>query len=153
MIVPSLPPPEFQPVTLECVVAVSRKYQVPIEVIAGILAQERGRLGETSGNANGSRDIGPMQINSFWLPTLRRYGVGEGHLLWHGCYNVAVGAWIVRYEQARGGDLWRAVGRYHSPNPERAAGYARRVAGKIRDLLAGRLSLARIFAYANGGRG
>lgn len=150
--IPAVPPPEAQPVTLDCVVAVSRRYQVPIEILAGLLAQERGRLGTRSPNRNGTVDLGPMQINSFWLPTLRRYGISEDQMLHHGCYNVAVGAWIVRYEQARGrSDLWRAVGRYHSPDPVRAAGYARKVAGKVRDLLSGRLSLAGILRYANGG--
>jgi soluble lytic murein transglycosylase-like protein len=66
---------------------------------------------------------------------------------------VAVGVWIVRYEQARaGGNLWQAVGRYHSPNPRRAADYVRRVAAKVRDILDGRLSLVRILAHANGDR-
>jgi len=102
-------------------------------------------------NRNGSYDMGPMQINSYWLPFLHRYGVSEGHMLHHGCYNVAVGAWIVRYEQARThGDIWKAVGRYHSPSPGRAAGYALRVAGKARDIMDGRVSLQRIFEYANG---
>jgi soluble lytic murein transglycosylase-like protein len=151
--IPTPPPYAAQPITQDCLVAVSAKYQVPAVLLAAILAQEHGRLGETSGNDNGSRDIGPMQINSFWLPTLRKYGIGEGHLLYHGCYNVGVGAWILRYEQVRGGGpIWRAVGRYHSRNPARAAGYIQRVAGKVRDLLAGRLSVARVMGYANGGR-
>ena len=95
-----------------------------------------------------------MQINTSWLPTLRRYGIGEDHLRYRGCHNVAVGAWIVRYEQARGGGgLWRAVGRYHSPRPERANRYIARVADKIRAILAGRMTLNGIIGYANGGRG
>lgn len=150
--IPAAPPPDYQPVTLECMVAVSRRYQVPIEIIAGILAQEHGRLGARSPNRNGTADLGPMQINSFWLPTLRRYGITESQMLHHGCYNVAVGAWIVRYEQARGRlDLWRAVGRYHSPDPARAAGYMHKVAGKVRDLMGGRLTWAGILRYANRG--
>lgn len=150
---PAPPPPEYQPVTLECVVEVSRRYQVPVEIIAGILAQEHGRLGQKIANRNGSYDMGPMQINSHWLPTLRRYGVGEDHMLHHGCYNVAVGAWIVRYEQARAnGGIWQAVGRYHSPHPERAAGYALRVAGKAREISYGLVSLQSIFHYANNGQ-
>jgi hypothetical protein len=152
--IPAVPPPDTQPVTLECVVEVSRRYQVPVEIIAGILAQERGRLGTRSPNRNGTEDLGPMQINTFWLRTLGRYGITENHMLHHGCYNVAVGAWIVRYEQARGRQpLWQAVGRYHSPDPARASGYARKVAGKVRDLLSGRLTLAGILRYANRGYG
>ena len=65
---PAAPPPETQPVTLECVVAVSQRYRVPIEIIAGILAQEHGQLGQKMPNRNGTYDMGPMQVNSFWLP-------------------------------------------------------------------------------------
>lgn len=151
--IPAAPPPDTRPITVECLAAVSARYQVPHEILLGILAQEHGRLGESSPNRDGSRDLGPMQVNTFWLPTLRRYGVTEGHMLHHGCYNVAVGAWIVRYEQARVGDLWRAVGRYHSPNPGRAAAYVQRVADRVRALASGRLTLAGILRHANGGRG
>lgn len=148
---PAPPPPEFQPVTLECVMAVSQRYQVSVQIIAGILAQEHGKLGQRSYNRNGTYDMGPMQVNSYWLPFLHRYGVSEAHMLHHGCYNVAVGAWIVRYEQARKkGDIWQAVGRYHSPDPGRAAGYALRVADKAREISYGRVSLQSIFQYANG---
>jgi hypothetical protein len=148
---PSLPPPEYQPVTVECVVAVSQRYQLPVELLAGILAQEHGKLGQSRPNRDGSRDLGPMQVNSFWLPMLRRYGVEESHMLYHGCYNLAVGAWIVRYEASRHpGGLWQAVGRYHSPNPQRAAEYALRVAAKARAVADGRASLDGIIRHANG---
>lgn len=150
MPMPAAPPPEVQPVTLECVAAVSQRYQVPAALIGAILAQEHGRLGQKQANRNGSYDMGPMQVNSYWLPTLRRYGVEESHMLHHGCYNLAVGTWILRYEQARNpGDLWRAVGRYHSPDPQKGAGYALRVAGKARDIAEGRLSLDQILRHAN----
>ena len=149
---PAAPPPEALPVTMECVVAVAQRYQLPVELIGGILAQERGRLGQSRPNRDGSHDMGPMQINSFWLPMLRRYGVEESHMLHHGCWNLAVGAWIVRYEHARGhGGLWQAVGRYHSHDPRRAAGYAARVAEKARDIAEGRSSLDNILRHANGG--
>jgi hypothetical protein len=148
---PALPPPEAQPVTVECVAAVSQRYQLPVELLAGILAQEHGRLGQSRPNRDGSRDLGPMQINSFWLPMLHRWGVEESHMLHHGCYNLAVGAWIVRYEQSRHpGDIWQAVGRYHSPNPQKAAAYALRVAEKARAVAAGQPTLENVIHYANG---
>lgn len=147
---PAAPPPEIQqPVTLECVAAVSQRYQIPPVLIGAILAQEHGRLGQKRANRDGSHDMGPMQVNSFWLPMLRRHGVEEGHMLRHGCYNLAVGAWILRYEQARAGEIWRAVGRYHSHDPQRAADYIRRVAAKARDIEAGRLPLWEILSHAN----
>ena len=45
--------PVVQPVTLECVAEVSRQYQIPVALLGGVLAQERGRLGQSSPNKNG----------------------------------------------------------------------------------------------------
>jgi len=65
-----------------------------------------------------------MQVNSSWLKFFAPYGVTEHRLKHDGCANLAVGAWIIRYGQGRAkGDLWRAMGRYHSHQPDLAAGY------------------------------
>jgi soluble lytic murein transglycosylase-like protein len=147
---PSLEAMPAQPVTIECMVAASRAYRLPIEILAGVMAQERGKLGRASRNRDGSWDMGPMQINSRWLKTFAPYGVDARRLMYDGCAKVAVGAWILRYEQGRaGGDLWTAVGRYHSPDARRARGYAWKVSGKIADLTGGGLSLNRLVQEAN----
>jgi len=144
--------PVIQPVTVECVAEVSRRYQIPVALLGGVLAQERGRLGQASRNKNGSWDFGPMQINSAWLEFFAPYGITEHRLRHDGCANLAVGAWIIRYEQGRAkGDLWQAVGRYHSHKPELAAAYQGKVADKVGELNAGRLTLARFLEEANGG--
>ena len=46
--------PVVQPVTIECVAEVSRQYQIPVALLGGVLAQERGRLGQSSPNKNGT---------------------------------------------------------------------------------------------------
>lgn len=151
---PAAPPADTRPVTVECVMAVAQRYQVPVEVIGGILAQEHGRLGQKRSNRDGSYDMGPMQVNSFWLPMMRRHGVEEAHLLHWGCHNLAVGVWILRYEQSRRpGGLWQAVAHYHSPDPARGAGYARRVEAQARAIAAGTVGLDGILRYANGEAG
>ena len=39
---------------------------------------EGGQIGQVVGNTNGSYDIGPMQINTLWVPELaRHWGVSE----------------------------------------------------------------------------
>jgi len=144
--------PNVQPVTIECVAEVSRRYQIPVALLGGVLAQERGRLGQSSPNKNGTWDIGPMQVNSSWLKFFAQYGVTEHRLKHDGCANLAVGAWIIRYEQGRAkGDLWRAVGRYHSHQPDLAADYQGKVAAKVGELNTGRQTLARLLEEANGG--
>jgi soluble lytic murein transglycosylase-like protein len=77
-------------------------------------------------NQNGSRDIGLMQINSWWLPTLARHGIQESDL-WEPCTNIFVGAWILAQNIARHGYTWEAVGAYHSPSPAHRARYIDKV--------------------------
>jgi soluble lytic murein transglycosylase-like protein len=64
-------------------------------------------------NNNKTYDIGLMQINSSWLPILSEYGITEASLQ-DACINVIVGAWILKQEQLRYGNTWKAVGAYHT---------------------------------------
>ena len=77
-------------------------------------------------NKNGSYDIGLMQINSRWLPTLRKYGIEETHL-WDACVNIQVGAWVLAQNVQRMGNSWEAVGAYNARNPELRIKYAQKV--------------------------
>jgi len=77
-------------------------------------------------NANGSYDIGLMQINSSWLPTLRRYGVTEKDL-YDPCISIQVGAWILGNNMQRMGNSWNAVGAYNAKSPQLRAKYALKV--------------------------
>lgn len=77
-------------------------------------------------NKDGSYDVGLMQINSSWLPTLRKYGVDEQQL-YDPCVSIQVGAWILAQNMHRLGNSWDAVGAYNSGNPERGLQYAMRV--------------------------
>ncbi len=77
-------------------------------------------------NKNGSYDIGLMQINSSWFPTLRKYGVDEQQLL-DPCVSIHVGAWILAQNMQRMGNSWEAVGAYNARNPELRLRYARKV--------------------------
>jgi soluble lytic murein transglycosylase-like protein len=77
-------------------------------------------------NKNGSYDIGLMQINSRWLPTLRQYGIDEQQLL-EPCVSIQVGAWILAGNIRRLGNSWDAVGAYNSGNPAYRLRYALKV--------------------------
>lgn len=71
-------------------------------------ATNKGHIGRT-----GSYDIGLMQINSRWLPTLKKYGISESDLF-EPCTSIEVGAWILRDLFRRYGDGWEAVGAYNA---------------------------------------
>jgi soluble lytic murein transglycosylase-like protein len=77
-------------------------------------------------NLNGTRDIGLMQINSAWLPTLATHGIGESHLF-DPCTSIHVGAWILAGNFHRLGYSWDAVGAYNAVSPERRRIYVEKV--------------------------
>lgn len=66
-------------------------------------------------NSNASVDLGMMQINSFWLPTLKKFGIDTRHLF-EPCTSVFVGAWIVKQNINRFGYNQDGIGAYNSPN-------------------------------------
>lgn len=65
-------------------------------------------------NKNNSYDIGMMQINSFWLPTLSKYGITANDLL-NPCTSVFVGSWIMAQNIKRFGFNQDGIGAYNSP--------------------------------------
>ncbi|AOK42593.1 lytic transglycosylase domain-containing protein [Burkholderia vietnamiensis] len=74
-------------------------------------------------NANGSEDIGLMQINSAWLPKLAQYGIRREHLF-NACVNAYVGAWILAANIRQFGPNWKAVGAYNATTPSKQLVYA-----------------------------
>jgi soluble lytic murein transglycosylase-like protein len=77
-------------------------------------------------NKNGSYDIGMMQINSSWLPMLRKYGISENQL-YDACTSIHVGAWILAQNIRRLGNSWDAVGAYNAADPQRRQAYALKI--------------------------
>ncbi len=108
---------------LACMALVAQLYALPPRVLPAIQAVEGGAPGVVSRNANGSEDLGVMQINSLWLAPLARYtrldeATVRERLTLRPCFNIAAAGAILRlYLDEAGGDLMRAVGDYHSHTP------------------------------------
>ncbi len=116
-----------------CLLLASNTYQVPPAVMIGIMQVEGGHVGQAVGpNNNGTYDLGPMQVNSRWMPQLAR--------LWHvseftartwvrddGCVNVHVAAWILKQKMAETGSLYGGISHYHSATPGVGSRYAAKV--------------------------
>jgi soluble lytic murein transglycosylase-like protein len=103
------------------------RYGVSSALLYAIARTESGLNPQAIGrNRNGSRDIGLMQINSAWLPTLATRGIGERELL-EPCTNIQVGAWILAGNVQRLGYTWDAVGAYNAESPALRRAYAERV--------------------------
>jgi soluble lytic murein transglycosylase-like protein len=133
------------PLTYECVYKSSVKFQVPLAMILVILDTERGSIGYERVNSNGSYDLGPMQINTLWLPALAKLGITKETLRDNGCVNVAVGAWILRYHLNRTQDPLKAISHYHSQNPTRQKIYLNLVLERLR-----KLEVSKTLQFANG---
>jgi len=116
-----------------CLMLASQTYQVPPAIMVGIMQVEGGRIGQEVGpNINGSYDLGPMQINTLWLPELaRHWNVSQQTArTWvrdNGCVNMHVAAWILRNQMDDAPNLYDAIAYYHSRTPNLGQGYARKV--------------------------
>ncbi len=105
----------------------AKRYQVSSALLYAIACTESGLNPQAIGrNANGSRDIGLMQINSAWLPTLASHGISERDLF-RPCTNIHVGAWILAGNVSRLGYTWEAVGAYNAANPALRRAYVEKV--------------------------
>ena len=105
----------------------AKRYQVSSALLYAIARTESGLNPQAIGrNRNGSRDIGLMQINSAWLPTLAAHGISERDLF-EPCTNIHVGAWILAGNVSRLGYTWEAVGAYNAANPALRRAYVEKV--------------------------
>jgi soluble lytic murein transglycosylase-like protein len=115
-----------------CIFTAAQTYSVPPTVILGVLNVESGRVGMAQPNNNGTYDLGPMQINTIWVPELANYWrVPEKTALrWvrdDACINIGVGAWILRKKMNEAGSLAGGIAGYHSMTPSLGSVYRNKV--------------------------
>ena len=136
----------------QCVRTAARGQDWLEKTLRGLRAQEAGWLGAEIANANGTYDLGPLQINSSWVPKISRM-VGRPPaqvrhwLRFDPCFNAEAARWIFLSGLEATGAYWKAVGVYHSPTAWRQRAYAAKVAGHMR-----RLYGSGIFIAAAGSR-
>ena len=108
------------------------KYSVNPYLLFAIARTESGLKPHvvSAPNKNGSYDIGLMQINSSWLPKLKKFGITEAALK-DSCVNLDVGAWILSDNMKRHGNSWKAVGAYNAVSADKQVTYARKVLRNI----------------------
>lgn len=120
-----------------CILLAAETYSVPVPVLLGIYHVEGGTVGQAVGpNVNGSYDLGPMQINTIWIPELARiWGVSEDTALrWvrdDPCTNAGVAAWILERNIEETGNLAQAIAYYHSRTPHLGKAYKQRVVSSM----------------------
>lgn len=131
------------PVTVQCIVREAQRQKLEPELLWAILRQENGRVGKQSRNKNKTYDIGPMQINNGKdLKYLRDLHQKSGlsfnrfnHLLYHdACFNVSVGAYILRTKINAAGSTFKGAGWYNSANEPHFSRYLKSVKVHYRNL-------------------
>ena len=111
-------------------------YGVPRAALMGIYQIEGGRLGPAVRNSNGTADLGPIQINTSWLPELSRsWGMSQATarrlVRDDACTNVGVAAWILRQQLDETGNIAKAIAYYHSHTPVYGRDYQGKVVNRI----------------------
>ncbi|MCB1682635.1 MAG: lytic transglycosylase domain-containing protein [Rhodospirillales bacterium] len=122
---------------LTCLLLAAQTYNVPPVLLAGIYKAEGGRVGQEVANSNGTYDLGPMQINTIWVPVVaKKWGVtstkARKAVRDDACTNVSVAAWILRNHLSETESLARALSYYHSRTPSYGQQYQMRVIGILR---------------------
>lgn len=127
----------------ECYTEAAKRYSVSDEVLRAIAKVESNNnhlalniLGEgyypkniqvarsILNSISSSFDIGIMQINKWWFDRFN-YPYEWG---FNSCWNINLAAYILSYEVKRAnGDLWLAIGRYHSPTKWRQDIYKNKI--------------------------
>lgn len=121
-----------------CLMLAAQTYSVPPAVLMGIMQVEGGKVGQAVGpNSNGTYDLGPMQINTIWIPELaKEWGVSQSQALRmvrdDACVNLHVAAWILRGRINSAGNLTLGIAHYHSRTPKFGHKYARKVIAAMR---------------------
>ncbi|MBC8749297.1 MULTISPECIES: lytic transglycosylase domain-containing protein [Paraburkholderia] len=111
----------------DCIDDAARFHHVNARLVRAIATIESGqRANVVHLNADGTTDIGLMQINSRWLATLSHFRISRADL--HDrCTNAYVGAWVLSQNLRHLGLTWDAVGAYNAGTHVKRIAYARRV--------------------------
>jgi hypothetical protein len=125
---------------LACMLMTASLYHLPQRVLPSIQAVEGGAVGIEHVNANGSFDLGVMQINTLWIEPLSRVirqpkETVRSRLVDEACFNIiAAGAIMRTYLDNEKGDLLKAVGDYHSHTPALNLSYQQKILAAARKL-------------------
>ena len=102
-----------------CSITAAVKYRVPANIVLAIAEKEGGQPGQWVRNTNGSHDVGPMQFNTDYLASLKRYGITAADVAANGCYSFDLATWRIRkHIRNDSGDVWTRAANYHSRNPQ-----------------------------------
>jgi Transglycosylase SLT domain len=108
-----------------CLQQAAAFHHVAYPVLRAIAKHESGFRSDlvSKPNADGSVDMGLMQINTHWLKHLSQWGISRSSLF-DPCVNAYVGAWILSQNFNKLGVNWNAVGAYNATSHQKRYAYA-----------------------------
>ncbi|WP_080421331.1 lytic transglycosylase domain-containing protein [Burkholderia ubonensis] len=123
-----------------CFEAAGEHYGIDHRLLKAIaIVESRMNPKAVGKNANGTVDVGLMQINSSHFPRLQRKGITPEKLQRDPCTSVLAGAEILADFIGRHGYTWRAVGAYNAGSgrgrEQARKTYAGKVARKYREIV------------------
>lgn len=96
-----------------CFYEAGKYYNVSPELLMAIaLVESNLNPKALNKNKDGSYDIGIMQINTSWIPYLKRQGINESYI-WDPCWNIYFGAMVLKHCMNLFGNTWKAVDCYN----------------------------------------
>lgn len=119
-VVASLPPyGHLNQETVQCIAQSAERYEEPELLLHSIILKEGGQTGRYSSNKDGSYDLGLGQINTRWLGYFAKYGLTPSDIMNQSCTNVAVTAYILKYNWLHQEHDWfKAIIAYHIGNAQ-----------------------------------
>lgn len=106
-----------------CAIVAAMHWHVPADGLLAVYQIENGQTNQWVRDSNGTYDIGPMQFNTAYLATLRKWGIGPADVE-KGCYPFYLAAWRIHKQIETGsGSLWTRIARYHSTTPSQVEWY------------------------------
>lgn len=129
----------------KCIARASRGRAWLEKTLWGLRDQEGGWIGADVANRDGSHDLGPLQVNSWWIPKIAKVTGQPASLVRYwlkndACFNVDVARWIFLTALSTTRDYWKAVGAYHSPTATKQRMYVSAVALNLQRRFGMRLS-------------
>ena len=107
-----------------CALAASVRYDVPADALLSVYSVERGGSDTWSHDANGTYDVGPLQFNTAYLASLRRFGITPRAVEGKTCYPWFLAAWRIHNQLVDDhGGFWTRAARYHSATPRYVEAY------------------------------
>ncbi len=136
---PDLPPayPLEYAVEQKCINFNSEHFGIPPIALEAIRRVENGKVCAVSKNTNDTADLGPMQINTIHLPSIKEQypDIDFTDVACKPCLNITIGSWILsqRLKEVEG-DVWLAVGNYHSKTPHVRLRYLSKIEKAVNEI-------------------